>query len=195
VKTLPEWYTLSQKKLDQFKPENLKEVIRNKSPCQRFTFVTEKYQINDVTYFQGTLYRENEVVAKVNSNAYYFWHCWVKKGEYTYLICNQTLYGYVVFDMEGNAYPYIDPKAKSGWAFSWKVVKPSPNGNLLAVQGDYIGDISEISLYEFSDPDKIVKVRTLDANLKQGHYVLKGWEDDKIVVIHAETETTVKISV
>lgn len=166
---LPQWYLDSRKKINvNFNPENYKGVIlKDLSPCGNYTFIVDQYQKTIKTvnyaYFSGTVYCHNKDVITIYSNAQDFWHCWIKKDK-LYLLCNEDEQGYTVIDVEaGKAYTYIDPKAKSGWGFSWKSVELSEDGECLIVHGEYL-EIKETVFFDFSNPTDLPLKRKKNCN-------------------------------
>jgi hypothetical protein len=195
MNSLPKWYVSAKKRLSHiFVKKNFKGVTEESvSPCGSYFFIVTKYSTDPRwCYYHGFICREpgwGPSFAEIQSTASKFWHCWVVNEGKLYLICNEDTQGYTVVDVENRKiHPYLDPKANGGWRFSWKEVKPSPDGKILAVQGDYAETSREISIFDFSNPTNppFAKIKRLDTNLEQGHYVLKGWKDNKVVVEHIQ---------
>jgi hypothetical protein len=203
-KPMPKWYASAQRRISHFFASEHFKGVEEKipSPCGRYIFVIEKYQRKEWSFFRGVIYSKEKEIADIKSVAHHFWYCWVKKDNKSYLLCNQESQGYVIAEPDtGNLYPYRDPKAKSGWGLSWKEVKPSPNGKLIAVQGDYMEAHREVAIFDFSDPTTppLPKIKTLGENLKRGYLVLKGWEGNHTVLLeHTKSDadpTIVRIGV
>jgi len=204
---LPQWYVSNRAKIEHNLTSKTFKRIAGKfpSPCGNFILIIEEYEKSNgrwsYTYHRGIVYSliDRKEVAILNSNANKFWHCWVKQGDKLYLLCNEDLQGYTIVDVgEGIVYTYIDPKAKTGWGFSWKEVAPSPDGRFLAVQGDYMEATREVALYDLSNINlPLKKVKRLDANLKNEYLVLKGWKGEKVIMEHMNRgePTTVEVGV
>lgn len=194
---LPKWY-LSQRKAwrHNYDIDNFKATIKEtKSPCNEFIFVVESYQKQEkgwenYTYYKGIILPNNSA-KKFNkielfSMTYKFWHFWAQHEDNVYLVCNENKYGYTVVDVKyRKIIPFIDPKKE--WSFSWKEVLPSPDGKLLAVQGDYMEAVRELALYDISDPTNVPfpRIKTL-GNVKSGYVILKKWDKNKIVMEHVQ---------
>lgn len=104
---------------------------------------------------------------------------WIYADQKDYLILPECLGGQSVFDVSERKlysnYSVEDP-------FIWQHIVPSPNQNLLAVEGCYKGYPSELLVYDCSNITSLpypVKFRTT----LPGQFQLKEWFDEENLVL------------
>jgi predicted protein tyrosine phosphatase len=150
---------LRQEVLDRFNTlsEDLTSIKTFVSPSGLFQLTTSVWTGNDSGwhYSRGVLSRADDgtLIADIKRNYGMFWHRWVVQDAHEYLLCGEDYQGYNVIELESGRNVFtFPPEAFDGRGFCWTVVKPSPDGKTLAVDGCYWACESELVLFEFSDP-------------------------------------------
>ncbi len=93
------------------------------------------------------------LLADIKRNLAGFWFTWVLRGDGEYLLCGEDYQGYNVIDLAHARNVLTFPlEAYDGQGFCWGAAYPSPNGQLLAVEGCYWGAPYDIVIYDFSEP-------------------------------------------
>jgi hypothetical protein len=130
---------------------------------------------------------DQTVVADIKRNLPSFWHKWVRHQDGNeYLLCGEDYQGYTVVNLEeGAVKSYFPHEGYEGRGFCWAAVYPSPDCQVLAVDGCYWGGPYYLVLYDFSDPSKL-PYREI-ARFEELEKVA-GWEDKNTIVFACEVE-------
>jgi hypothetical protein len=130
-------------------------------------------------YSRGVVFREGSsiAVADVTRNYGGFWHAWVERGGREYLLCGEDYQGYNVIDLEaGTNTLTFAPTGFEGAGFCWAAAYPSPQGDVVAVEGCYWACPYELVFFDFTDPSQsplpeLERFEDLDS--------VTGWVDDR----------------
>jgi len=131
------------------------------SPTGRFQlsisfYDTEKYA---VWYSRGLAIRvsDGKVLSDVKRNYDHFWHAWVVHPNGSeYLLCGEDYQGYSAINLTDSVCQVFFPEdGYEGNGFCWTAAYPSPNGQVLAVDGCYWGGPYELVFFDFREPDSL----------------------------------------
>ncbi|HLA64554.1 MAG TPA: hypothetical protein VK610_09000, partial [Rhodothermales bacterium] len=127
------------------------------SPSGRFELGVVQYDdgTNGWTYSRGGVRRvgEDPVIADVRRNLGSFWFAWVAHADGEYLLCGEDYQGYNVIELETGREAFtFPPEAADGRGFCWTNVHPSPEGDVLAVEGCVWGGPYELRFFDFAEP-------------------------------------------
>jgi hypothetical protein len=141
-------------------------------------------------YSRGRVYDINsdELIADVKRNYGAFPFSWVDKhtNGHSYLICGADYQGQTIIELDTKQrVDYTPSSADSGVGFCWSDHIPSPDGNMLMVDGCYWACPYELRIYDFSEPMKMPLLE-LDVNL--GWDEFGGWMDDNSCKIKRDYE-------
>jgi hypothetical protein len=144
---------------------------------------------NTWSYSRGVVSHvdSNRVIADVKRNYGMFWHEWCRHSNgFEYLLCGEDYQGYTVINLDKRITNSFFPKsAYEGHGFCWAKVYPSPNGNILAVEGCYWACPYELVLYDFSEPD-VLPLKELSRTNDLGDS--DGWISENTFVMSREVE-------
>lgn len=106
---------------------------------------------------QGLIYQNGSdiPIAEVRRNYGVFPHAWVEghRNGNSYLICGEDYQGQTVVELNTTKrIDYVPDGARKGWGFCWGSIHPSPDGQMLAVEGCFWACPWEIRVYDFADP-------------------------------------------
>lgn len=192
---LPPWYVDGRKGIESvYTPSNL---IPNKpdvnwSPTRRYRLVVEQYRAGDTHYTRGKVYRDKNLIADIKRTHCSFPFAWTAQHDDEYLLCGEDNQGYTVVDLErGETITHIDDNAKDGFGFRWMEIRPSPNGKLLAVSGNYFHGMSSTVIYNFAHPTEmpLTKLHVVDQKFTDEAYKIVGWSDNRTLEIESGDKT------
>jgi hypothetical protein len=152
------------------------------SPSGKYELLTSKYTTKEGcwNYSRGIIRnRGGGVIADVKRNYSHFPFCWVEDHQsgHDYLVCGEDYQGQTIIELDtGNRKDYLPEEAKKGFGFCWVSVHPSPNKNILAVNGCIWAGPYEVLFVDFSNPMK--ELIYLEKQ-PEGYYPeFYGWNDD-----------------
>ena len=144
------------------------------SPSGRYRLETWCYEQPDTrwAYSRGvvTEIANGRVVADIKRNFGHFWHAWIRKADgREYLLCGEDYQGYSIIEPAtgGNCVEFGND-GYEGRGFCWASVQPSPDGNVLVVEGCYWACPYELVFFDFTDPSVLPLpelFRVLDDNM------------------------------
>lgn len=108
-------------------------------------------------YSRGRVRRtgSDEIIAEVRRNYSAFPYAFVEDhpNGHDYLVCGEDYQGQTVVELDtGERRDYLPQKAKKGFGFCWAAIHPSPDGNMLAVEGCFWACPYEVLVVDFSNP-------------------------------------------
>ena len=128
------------------------------SPSSRYRLEVAEHEQPDTrwNYSRGVVADAvtGRTIADIPRNYGHFWHAWVLKDDgREYLLCGEDYQGYNVIDLAAgvNRVEFGEPGYK-GWGFCWASVQPSPDGNVLVVEGCCWACPYELVFFDFRDP-------------------------------------------
>ncbi len=165
-------------------------IATHKSPSGGFLLTISRYTTGPDTwdYSRGIVRRlSGELIADIKRNYGHFWHAWVQHGNgCEYLLCGEDYQGYTVINLTtGHTASYFPEQGHQGFGFCWADVHPSPDGDILAVDGCYWAAPYEVVFYDFRNPDElplaeIERIDSLDT--------CDGWNPDGSFTLVREIE-------
>lgn len=129
------------------------------SECYQIEVVECAIRGESWLYSRGTVVRlaDGAVIADIKRNYSQFWSTWVQHANGSeYLLCGEDYQGQTVVNLNTQVtHSYFPEEGYSGAGFCWTAAYPSPNSQLLAVDGCYWGCPYELVVFDFSNPDQL----------------------------------------
>jgi hypothetical protein len=157
-----------------------------------FQLETCRYSTGPKTwnYSRGIVTRiaDGQIIADVKRNFGHFWHAWVQHASGSeYLLCGEDYQGYSVINLTtGASRVYFPEVGYYGGGFCWTAAYPSPDTQILAVDGCIWAAAYEIVFLDFRNPDDL-PLREL-ARVENIVDVCDGWTDNETFVLKREIE-------
>jgi hypothetical protein len=156
------------------------EMETHSSPSGQYVLQTSQYA--DVTgwgFSRGLVRRQDDeqLIADIKRNLRSFWHAWIiHQNGNEYLLCGEDYQGYTVLECQtGRMRAHFPEDGFEGAGFCWAAVRPSPNGQTLAVEGCVWACPYELVFVDFSEP-----MRSPLPELQRFPYLdtAGGWSND-----------------
>jgi len=131
------------------------------SPTGNYELKIEYFKTgkNSWNYTKGTIVstRTKNKIAQIKRNFSHFWYSWVNHSNgCEYLLCGEDYQGQTVVNLsKERTESYLPTEAENGVGFCWVGAYPSPDSNVLAVEGCVWACPYEIRFYEFCTPDTL----------------------------------------
>lgn len=129
------------------------------SPSGKYKLVITEYTTKPGcwNYSRGRVYHKDsdECIADVKRNYHRFPYSWIEShaNGHDYLICGADYQGQTIIELDtGKRVDYVPKSAQQGAGFCWVAHNPSPDGQLLAVEGCFWAAPYEVVIYDFSNP-------------------------------------------
>lgn len=193
MNVLPSWYVEGRKQIDSlYTTQNLANEIAptvSWSPSRRYYLIVDSYRVGTSIYTRGTVCSNKTddgrlplpiLVADIKRNHHDFPFAWVNQNGNEYLLTEEDQQSYTVVDLNHkNTQTFVDDNAHEGLGFSWSVIRPSPDGKLLAVTGTYFPDLGSTVVYDFSQPHvlPLPKLCVLEQKIHDDFEIV-GWSDN-----------------
>lgn len=132
------------------------EISLSPSGRYRLEIARHEHPENRWGYSRGVVadLATGRTIADIRRNYAHFWHAWVlKRDGLEYLLCGEDYQGYNVIDLATGANRVeFGESGYQGWGFCWVSVQPSPDGNILVVEGCRWACPYELVFFDFRDP-------------------------------------------
>lgn len=131
---------------------------------------------------------EAREVTRVLRNYSSFWFAWVEghPNGHDYLLCGEDYQGQTVIELDtGERRDYLPAQAQQGFGFCWAKVTPSPNKQVLAVDGCYWACPYEVVLFDFRDP---LNVPWPELGRWEDVEEMDYWKDDNTIILSRTIE-------
>ena len=133
--------------------------VQSPSGLYRLEIQTYRTTPKSWNYSRGQVFRttDNTLRADIKRNFDHFWYAWVSHpNQQDYLLCDENYQGYSVVNLtQGTAQAYLPPAALDGLGFCWVDVIPSPDGQVLAVEGCIWACPYDLLFVDFSQPENL----------------------------------------
>ena len=191
---MDERYLAKRREIEShFRTENrlAETVVVHRSPSGLYELEVCQYATGPESwnYSRGLVRRraDGALLADVKRNYGMFWHSWAgRPGEDEYLLCGEDYQGYSIIDLRtGACHIHFPEEGWKGLGFCWTAAYPSPDRQVLAVDGCVWAFPYELVFFDFRQPERL-PLPELDrvSNL----WECKGWLDDDTFVYVAEDE-------
>lgn len=131
------------------------------SPSGAFCLTLDYYSTGAGTwdYSRGrvTSVRGDRPIADIKRNYGVFWHKWITHANGNeYLLCGEDYQGQTVVNLsKGETRSYFPEDGYEGGGFCWAAAYPSPDSEVLAIEGCYWACPYDVVFFDFSSPDEL----------------------------------------
>lgn len=127
------------------------------SPSGEFVLEVCEHSAGEATwsYTRGLVRRlgSSSLVAEVVRNYGIFWFSWARLAGEEFLLCGGDYQGYNVINLSTGKNQLTFPfEAFDGGGYCWAAAYPSPDGEVIAVEGCYWACPYSLTLYDFREP-------------------------------------------
>lgn len=144
-----------KKAFESYKP--LPDPQMERSPSGKYLLVITRFETKPGawSYTRGQVFCGEHLVAEVLRNYSSFPFAWVEghPNGHDYLACGEDYQGQTIVEVDtGRQVSTYPEAAHKGFGFCWASIHPSPDKQVLAVDGCYWACPYEVVLYDFRDP-------------------------------------------
>ncbi|HEX2953707.1 MAG TPA: hypothetical protein VHR47_06955 [Bacillota bacterium] len=126
---------------------------------------------------KGVLRFDDDMLIEVKRDADYFQYAWLQHRTGEYLICGEDSQGYSIVDLKSRAiHHFVPEEAYLRGGFSWIKPYASKDGDILAVEGCYLGQPCQVVFYDISKPLSL-PYREILRLTEYGEII--GWKDQR----------------
>lgn len=131
-------------------------LISTLSPSNKYRLEIYQYKTREGgwNYSLGNIYeiQSEKLIASIYRNYPAFPYCWVNQNNKEYLIGGENYQGQTVVDLQtGDTKSFMSEGYEKGHGFCFGSMNPSPDGNLLAVEGCYWGAPWQIKIFDITN--------------------------------------------
>jgi hypothetical protein len=126
---------------------------------------------------KGVLHFDDDMVIEIKRDSDQFQHTWLEHQSGEYLICGEDSQGYSVVNLRTRAIQHFVPEeAYIGGGFVWVKPYTIKDGNILAVEGFFLGNPNQVIFYDISQPMNLPYREVLRLT---NYGELIGWRDPR----------------